>query len=354
MNSQATARASKARTRLLLVDPDTRAVEEAEVAQLPYLLAPEDLLVVNDAATLPASLHARSRRGDELEIRLLEGPYHGFTRAVLFGAGDYHTPTEFRAPPPQLGVGEELRVGDDLVLSIAHVSALSARLVIVRWQLPPAQRFAALYAHGRPVQYSYIPEPLALWDVQTVFAARPWAVEMPSAARPLTSEILLRLRTLGVRVAHLTHAAGLSATGDALLDAALPLPERYEIPDGTAREVAETQQRGGRVVAVGTSVVRALEDSALQHHGQVRAGSAMAELVLEPDTPRRVVSGLLTGIHIPGESHYRLLQAFVDTATLARSVELALQRGYRAHEFGDASLILPGVSVSRARLPRAA
>jgi S-adenosylmethionine:tRNA ribosyltransferase-isomerase len=338
---------AKAHTRLLLVDPETQNVGETTIAQLPALLSPTDLLVVNDAATLPASLRAHSTAGEPLEIRLLEGPHQRFTRAVLFGAGDYHTPTELRPPPPPLGNGETLRVAERFTLSIAHVAPLSPRLVILDWKLPLAERFSALYAHARPVQYSYIPEPLALWDVQTVFAARPWAVEMPSAARPLTGAILSELRARGVQLAPLTHAAGLSATGDALLDAALPLPERYEIPASTARQIADTRRRSGRVIAVGTSVVRALEDAALRTPGgAVRAGSAQAELVLDAATPRRVVSGLLTGIHVPGESHYRLLQAFVTAAPLGQALELAQRRGYRAHEFGDACLILPGVDLS--------
>lgn len=352
------AQPDKASTRLLVVDPAAHAVGESEMAQLPALLSPADLLVVNDAATLPAALFARSERGERLEIRLLEGPHQRFTRAVLFGAGDYHTPTELRPPPPPLGAGELLRVADGFTLSIAHVAPLSPRLVILDWTLPLAGRFAALYAHAHPVQYSYIPEPLALWDVQTVFAARPWAVEMPSAARPLTGAMLSALRARGVALARLTHAAGLSATGDPLLDAALPLPERYEIPELTVRQIGATRLRGGRVIAVGTSVVRALEDAARRAQAaglaSLAPGAAQAELVLDADTPRRVVSGLLTGIHIPGESHYRLLQAFVDTPTLARSVELAQRRGYRAHEFGDACLILPGVSQARAGLGHAA
>jgi S-adenosylmethionine:tRNA ribosyltransferase-isomerase len=215
---------------------------------------------------------------------------------------------------------------------------------MLRWSGPLEQRLALLYRAGRPVQYSYVPEPLSLWDVQTVFAGRPWAVEMPSAARPLSAQVLLRLRERGIPIARLTHAAGLSATGDTRIDLALPLPERYEISEETVRAVNDAQQRGGRVVAVGTSVVRALEDS-VYAHGSLRAGHAVAELVLSADTPRRVVSGLLTGIHIPGESHYQLLQAFTDADTLARSVLLAQRRGYQAHEFGEAALFLPGLGV---------
>jgi S-adenosylmethionine:tRNA ribosyltransferase-isomerase len=156
----------------------------------------------------------------------------------------------------------------------------------------------------------------------------------------LTGSLLLALAARGVEVATLTHAAGLSASGDPAVDAALPLPERYDIPLATVRRIEATRARGGRVVAVGTSVVRALEDSALRH-GAVRAGVASAELILDQDTSPRVVSGLLTGIHVPGESHYKLLAAFARAATLARAAALAAQQGYRIHEFGDAALFLP-------------
>jgi S-adenosylmethionine:tRNA ribosyltransferase-isomerase len=336
---------NKADTRMLWIDPAQRELGESTVGALPELLAPSDLVVVNDAATLPASLQAESARGEPVEIRLLEGPGAPFTRAVLFGAGDFRTPTELRAPPPRIRTGDLLFVGTH-ALEVIYVSALSERLVVLSWSGTLEERFACLYRHGRPIQYSYIPEPLALWDVQTAFAARPWAVEMPSAARPLTSDILLRLRARGVGIARLTHAAGLSATGDSVLDRALPLPERYEIPELTALQIKRTKERNGRVLAIGTSVVRALEDSAAAH-GEVRAGTSLATLILDGATPRRVTSGLLTGIHIPGESHYNLLSAFVDGATLQRSVLLAQNRGYRAHEFGDAAIILPGISAER-------
>jgi S-adenosylmethionine:tRNA ribosyltransferase-isomerase len=131
-----------------------------------------------------------------------------------------------------------------------------------------------------------------------------------------------------------------------MLDAALPLPERYEIPELTVAQIRRAQEAGGRVLAVGTSVVRALEDSAATH-GAPRAGLAEAQLVLDAATPRRVTSGLLTGIHVPGESHYKLLSCFVDAETLQRSVLLAQSRGYRAHEFGDAAIILPGIAARK-------
>jgi S-adenosylmethionine:tRNA ribosyltransferase-isomerase len=328
------------KTRMMLVDIAAQQIAEADTRALAELLDPRDVLVVNDAATLPASMPAFFG-AEPLEIRLWEGPYGELTRAVLLGAGDYHTDTELRPAPPRVRAGDRLRVGN-AELTVSGVSALSPRLVELRWPGALAERFALLYRAGRPVQYRYVERPLALWDVQTSFAARPWAVEMPSAARPLDGALLLALLERGVPIARLTHAAGLSSTGDPRIDGALPLPERYEIPELTLRAIERTK---GRVVAVGTSVVRALEEYARTGR---RAG--MATLVLDEHTRPRIVSGLLTGIHVPGESHYRLLSAFTHADTLARAAEMALADGYRLHEFGDAALFLPkvGVGVRRA------
>lgn len=332
-------------TRMMLVDTAQHEIADGEVGALADILDARDLLVVNDAATLPASLHGFAH-GVPVELRLLEGPYRATTRAVLFGAGDYRVPTELRTAPPVLAVGAQIQLAA-AVLTVRAVSALSPRLVELHWPGTRAERFALLYRAGRPVQYSYLPDPLALWEVQTRFAARPWAVEMPSAARPLDGALLLALRARGVKIARLTHAAGLSATGDPELDAALPLPERYEIPSETVRALAQVT---GRVVAVGTSVVRALEDAAGRPAG-LCAGAQTATLLLDHDTKPRVVSGLLTGIHMPGESHYRLLSAFTRADTLARAAERASSAGYRGHEFGDAALFLPNL---RSHVRRAA
>ncbi|MET0341973.1 MAG: S-adenosylmethionine:tRNA ribosyltransferase-isomerase [Polyangiales bacterium] len=331
-------------TRLLVVDTADGTLEERDVGALPALLDARDLLVVNDAATLPASLSA-TFAGEPVEVRLVEGPHRATTRAVLLGRGDHRTPTEHRPPPPRVRAGDVLRIGS-AALTVAEVSTLSPRLVTLAWEGDQDARFALVYRAGRPVQYSHAPLPRALWDVQTMFASRPWAVEMPSAARPLDFALLSTLLKKGIAVARVTEAAGLSSTGDPAIDDALPLPERYEIPPATVRAIDATRARGGRVVAVGTSVVRALEDSA-GRHGRVVAGAAMATLVLSPSTKPRVVAGLLTGIHVPGESHYQLLGAFAEDEMLTRATAVARERGLRPHELGDAALLLPGVLATR-------
>jgi len=198
----------------------------------------------------------------------------------------------------------------------------------------PEVWWTAIYESGKAVQYAHRREELPLWAVQTAYAARPWAVEMPSAGRGLTWEVLLRLRRRGIAVATLTHAAGLGATGDDALDRALPLPERYEIPQATADAIAHARASGGRVIAIGTSVVRALEASG------GRAGQGIATLRVDGRYRPRVVDGLVSGLHAPGESHFELLEAFAPADRLRQALVLAARHGLSAHELGDACLIV--------------
>lgn len=331
-------------TRLLIIDPASAQLRSGHAHELAELLRAGDLLVVNDAATLPASLHARTAQAEPIELRLLAPPdADGTCRALLLGAGDYHTLTEQRPPPPPVRVGERLRIARDCSLQVVGHSTLSTRLLDVRFEAHGAALWTQLYAWGKPVQYAHQHAPLPLWSVQTIYAARPWASEMPSAGRPLTMRTLVRLKQRGVQLATLTHAAGLSSTGDPALDCVLPLPERYDLPAATIAAIERTRESAGRVIAVGTSVVRALESAWLRGDGRLAAGEAVATLRIGPEHRPRVVSGLLTGVHSPEESHFALLAAFMPARLLARSSAYALELGYRQHEFGDASLILPGV-----------
>ena len=223
-------------------------------ASLPTLLRSGDLVIVNDAATLPASLRATTASGEPFELRL-SGPVEANRlRGVLLGAGDHRIKTEDRPAPPPLTVGDRIWLG-----FAAIVVAIRGRSVEIATRLDEDALWQALYEAGAPVQYAYRPELVPLYAVQTAYASRPWSVEMPSAGRPLTWEVLLGLRRAGIELASVTHAAGLSSTGDDAIDRALPLPERYEIPRRTVAAIAATRARGGRVIAIGTTVVRALE-----------------------------------------------------------------------------------------------
>jgi len=341
--------------RLLVMDPrlaPARGLRETRTTELAAFLSPGDLLVVNDAATLPASLSGADGAGRPIEARLVAARAGDRFAAVLFGAGDWRQRTEDRPPPPAVAVGDELRFGPggELPARIVARSRLSPRLIQLEFGLRGDPLWAALYAVGRPIQYSYLAHDLPLWAVQTVYASRPWSFEMPSAGRPLSWQMLLALRRKGVRWAALTHAAGLSATGDPALDAALPLPERYQIPAATVRAVGETRARGGRVVAVGTTVVRALEGAAATHGGGLRAGEGETDLRITPAFRPRVVDGILSGAHAATESHFQLLSAFAGEALLAAAAAHAERAGFLTHELGDSMLVLPGALASDARV----
>jgi S-adenosylmethionine:tRNA ribosyltransferase-isomerase len=328
--------------RLLRIDPAAGTWRDAHLGDLPDQLIPGDVLVVNDAATLPASLRGRGPAGEEMEMRLAGLGEDGCWWAVLFGAGDWRTRTEDRPSPPQLHPGDRIAIGPDLAAEVWDVDATSPRLVAVAFDRTGAALWSALYRHGRPVQYAHLRAPLALWHVQTGYAARPWAMELPSAGRPLTAEARRDLAWRGIGLATVTHAAGLSSTGDTALDARLPLPERFEVPPDTVQAIDGTRARGGRVVAVGTSTVRALEGQAALHDGRLVAGGGVTSLVIGGAHRLRVVDGLLTGLHEPGTSHFELLKAFAPEGLLRDALAHAEAEGYLAHEFGDSSLVLRG------------
>jgi len=334
----ASAPRSRGERRLLLLDRATGQVGDAQLDDLPSLVRAGDLFVVNDAATLPASLPARLPSGAAAEVRLVRARDDGRRwQAVLFGAGNWRTPTEHRPAPERVDAGAHIEVAG-LPATVTELSRTSVRLFELLFDNEAAAVWAALYRHGRPVQYAHVPEPLALWSVQTAYAARPWAAEAPSAGRPLTWRLLLEARRRGTLLAAITEGAGLSSTGDAALDAALPLPERFEVSAAAVRAIEEAHARGGRVIAVGTSVVRALESAAAS--GLVRAASGETDLVIGPGYRPRVVDGLFTGLHEPTASHFELLQAFAPRAQLEAAYVHAERGGYLGHEFGDTNLIL--------------
>jgi S-adenosylmethionine:tRNA ribosyltransferase-isomerase len=336
-------------TRLLRVDPASGSLEDRRLGELLTLLRPGDLLVVNDAATLPASLSAETRRGPVEAWLTGAGPTPREWSAVLMGPGSWRQRTEERRAPPVLREGDVLSFEGGLQASVSRVSELSSRLVGLSFAAEGEALWSGLYRAGRPVQYSYLCGPLALWDVQTAYAGRPWAAELPSAGRPLTAGLLGNLRRGGIEIAAVTHAAGLSSTGDPVLDAALPLPERYEVPPETAQAVRRTRKGSGRVVAVGTTVVRALEGCAARNGRELRSGTGVTDLRVSAGFRPAVVDGILTGLHEPGTSHFELLCAFAESALLEAAHRHAEQEGYLAHEFGDSCLVLGSVDAGFTR-----
>jgi S-adenosylmethionine:tRNA ribosyltransferase-isomerase len=302
------------------------------------LLRPCDVVIANDAATLPASLSGRHLpTGRTIEVRLAARPslevneVNHFS-ALVFGEGDYHMRTEDRSLPPTILPGDQLELGPLL----ATVEGLldHPRLVSLRFAGSPVEIWEGLTRHGLPIQYSHMQDRLALWDVWTSIAGPPVAFEPPSAGFALDWLTLAAMRSRGIEFATITHAAGISSTGDAELDLSLPLDEPYRIPKSTALAIERARNRGGRIVAIGTTVVRALEHAGA-FDGRVNEGKGVATGRIGPGSQLRVVDAILTGVHEPGASHYELLRAFADDNTLKR-VDIELQeQNYRTHEFGD-------------------
>lgn len=331
MKAARTPRANKQSVKLLVAESGK--LQDSVMARLPEHLRAGDLLVVNDAATLPASLRGRDEHNRPVEIRLASQLGDRTWQAVIFGEGDWRTPTEHRPSPPRLKAGEEIIFAEGFNAVVVKESPLSNRLLDLEFNHSGEALWSGIYRYGKPVQYSYMTEELNLWSVQNVYGGRPWAVEMPSAGHALNWSLLLKLREAGIQIATLTHGAGLSATGDEQIDRALPLAERFEVPPTTMATVLRTKAAGGRVIAVGTSVVRALESVLLGLNG-------FTTLKIGPEHRLQFVNGLLTGTHDVSESHYQLLRAFLPEEEL-KTISLHLEEhNYLTHEFGDACLIL--------------
>jgi S-adenosylmethionine:tRNA ribosyltransferase-isomerase len=321
--------------RLLVVREHGR-IDHWPRADFVRLFREGDLVIANDAATLPASLRGKHvRSGREIEVRLAgRDSLAQVTRfsAVLFGRGDFRTRTEDRPLPPAVHPGDCLTLGplQATVVGLHH----HPRLVALEFEGSPGAIWEGLARHGRPIQYSHVTQPLALWDTWTPIAGPPVAFEPPSSGFVLDWGTVASLTNHDVRFATITHAAGISSTGDPALDALLPFDEPYRIPAYTAEAIRQARELGTRIIAIGTTVVRALEHAAAIAP-VVQAGEAVASQRMDASSRLRIVSAILSGTHEPGTSHYDMLRAFVDEATLNRISRALDEHGYRTHEFGD-------------------
>ena len=333
--------------KLLAIDASGR-MRHVPRTELASLFSAGDAVIANDAATLPASLRGtHCASGEPIEIRLAAWVSIGDpTRfvALAFGAGDHRTVTEDRPLAPELSPGDRLSLGP-LTATVERLLGHS-RLLELRFLGNREVILAGLAHHGRPIQYAHVPEPLALWDIWTSIAADPIAFEPPSAGFALDWRTLGAWRLRGICFATLTHAAGISSTGDPALDLRLPFDEPYRIPERTAAAINQAKLDGGRIIAIGTTVVRALETAA-DADGNVQAGDGTARGRIGRASRPRVVDAILTGVHQPGESHFELLRAFTDQAVLDRMAAVVEQHGYRVHEFGDSLLIESRAAIMR-------
>jgi S-adenosylmethionine:tRNA ribosyltransferase-isomerase len=311
--------------KMMVLDKVTGKTEHTKFCDLDRYLKRGDLLVLNASRTVPAVLKSRKEEdGAEVEIRLAHRK----------------SETIWEALPVQtsLFVGDVIRFSPMLTATVVKKST-ETPLVSLEFSLCCSELFNEIYSLGEPVRYEYIQEPWNLDYYQTVFATIPGSVEMPSAGRAFSWELLFRLQRKGVRIAYITLHTGLSYLLD---DKWHKGPdknfEQFEVSQETAKEIQVTKEAGGRVIAVGTTVVRALETAALK--GELQPSIGWTNLYIQEDTPLKVCDGLITGMHEPEASHLQLLSAFVRPDLLYAAYTNAIDQRYLWHEFGDMNLIV--------------
>jgi S-adenosylmethionine:tRNA ribosyltransferase-isomerase len=317
----------------MVADAGTDHISHAAFGELPEFLTAGDLVVLNLSATLPAAVPAT--RADGTAVRV-----HFATRAPRLD--DRWRVVELRsadgAMPGRGRAGETITLPGTRstrpTLELVAPYASGSRLLLARLDGNGSIE-DLMRSHGEPIRYGYVRHPWPLDAYQNVYARVPGSAEMPSAGRPVTERLICELMTRGVGVAPITLHAGVSSPERH----EPPFPEEYEVSDSTARLVNLTRAAGGRVIAVGTTVARALETVAA-HDGTVSAGSGWTGLVIDPDRGVRAVDGLITGWHEPEASHLQMLAALAGQPFLERCYQAALEHGYLWHEFGDSHLIL--------------
>ncbi len=319
--------------RLLVASRAEETIEHATFSELPNILRSGDLLVVNVSATLPAGLAARRADGSPARV-------HVSTRAPALGPDwrivEVRTPDGAHSAPGTDGEQLTLTGGGRVTLVMTYTPG--RRLMLAQFSALGGRTVEAyLTAHGEPIRYGYVGKRWPLADYQNVYATAPGSAEMPSAGRPFTEALMTRLVACGVHVAPLTLHTGVSSPerheG--------PYPEFYDIPAATARLVHAVKEWGGRVIAVGTTVVRALETMAGDEGSFADGVRGWTDVRITSQRGVWLVDGLITGWHEPEASHLEMLEAIADRELLERCYEAALRHGYLWHEFGDSHLILP-------------
>lgn len=319
--------------KLLVAQPS--GISHVRFADLGNYLRAGDLLVVNNSATLPAAVDAR-RGGRPITVHFSTARTADVWVVELRPAGTATGHLKDIRPGEriELPAGAALVIGASYPVAGVDGARLWTARVVVEGDDGRVAAYLALY--GRPIRYAYVQRHWPLEHYQTVFARHPGSAEMPSAALPFSTTLVTALVAAGVVIAPVTLHAGVSSAeaGEP------PAPEWFEVLPSTAHLVNLAHAAGGRVIAVGTTVARALE-SAAGTDGIVRPARGWTDLVLGPDHRARVVDGLITGWHEAGASHLFLLEAVAGAELVAAAYREAAEHGYLWHEFGDSALLLP-------------
>ena len=315
-------------------------ITHSRFSRLPDFLRAGDVVVVNASATINAAFGAIRKTRDDARIPVwlhMSAPLGGSRWVVELRQNTLNG----SSPLLDADAGEALSLPGgakaELIEPYAEIHSHTGgvRLWIAELSLP-TDPLVYSETYGSPIRYAYVPKPWPLSCYQTIFASEPGSAEMPSAGRPFSREIVARLEEKSVRVVPLILHTGVSSI-DSDED---PYPERYRVPAETANVINDARSAGGRIVAVGTTVVRALETAA-SCNGNVRPGGGWTDLVITPERGVNVIDAMLTGFHAPKASHLSMLEALAGHNHLSRAYAEAVRCQYAWHEFGDVHLILP-------------
>jgi S-adenosylmethionine:tRNA ribosyltransferase-isomerase len=313
----------------LLVSIGPEEPVHARFIDLPRQLAEGDLLVVNTSATVPAALDVETGADPAMRLHVSTRlPGELWLAEARIAAGVASTPFHGDL------TGTTLRLPDGGTARMLQRFAGSQRLWMVTLELP-MEITAYLHRWGQPIRYTYVNDAWPISAYQTVFATTPGSAEMPGAGRPFSHEVITALTVAGVGICPVTLHTGVSS----LEGGEDPYPEPYSVPADTARRINETHTAGRRVIAVGTTVVRALE-TVTDATGTVHPGAGWTDLVVTPARGVAAVDGLLTGLHEPAASHLQMLEAISGPVALRAAYAAAVDAGYLWHEFGDSHLVI--------------
>jgi S-adenosylmethionine:tRNA ribosyltransferase-isomerase len=323
------------RVRLLVLNRNTAKVIHTRFDRITEFLGPGDLLVFNSSRTLPAALRG-TLKGSQLKIetRLAELLPDGNWLALLLSQSG-KTAAEFVAK------GSVLDFGAGLNCEVLKQDQRIPRLWKLRFSTSETEFLDLVYRVGEPIRYDHLSAPWRLSYYQNVYALQPGAAEMASAGRPFTWRLLLLLRNQGIESASITLHTGLSSYLDDEFDRRqVASEEEYWISEEAAEKINRAKHSGRRIMAIGTTVVRALESIAAETGGDVIACHRYTQLHIKAGYRLKIVSSLLTGLHEPEASHLDLLAAFVPPRAIYAAYLEAIQQRYLWHEFGDLNLIL--------------
>jgi S-adenosylmethionine:tRNA ribosyltransferase-isomerase len=322
--------------RLLAIDRYSGTFTHTRFDRITEFLTPGDLLVFNSSRTLPATLVGSATRSNlKVEVRLAELLPDGTWLALVL------VPPALSRAKNLVTEGLKVDFGQELSCEVLEQDQRIPRLWKLRFSKSGTEFLDLVYRIGQPIRYRYLSAPWRLGYYQNVYSLRPGAAEMPSAGRAFTWRLLLRLRKRGVESAAIALHTGLSSYLDNEFDRQhLASEEEYWISEEAAAKIGRAKNSGRRIVAIGTTVVRALESTAADFGGEVRACHRYTQLRISAGYRLQVVDGLLTGLHEPEASHLDLLAAFVPSPTIFAAYNEAIARRYLWHEFGDLNLIL--------------